>query len=70
MVPDLPQCEVLLQLVPVTKWVIYPVGLFQLATLGAFTCALALTNQHTVVVYVACIAFWVLYHLWRAQVGT
>ncbi|KAK2182241.1 hypothetical protein NP493_359g00020 [Ridgeia piscesae] len=39
----------------------------KLATLGAFTCALALTNQHTVVVYVACIAFWVLYHLWRAQ---
>ncbi|KAI0234820.1 Transmembrane protein 260 [Lamellibrachia satsuma] len=47
-----------------------PRKMSKLVTLGTFTCGLALTNQHTVVVYVACIALWVLYRLWHAQALT
>ncbi|OXB57949.1 hypothetical protein ASZ78_009356 [Callipepla squamata] len=41
--------------------------LFQLAKLGAFCCGLSLCNQHTIVLYIACIVPWVLFLLFRKK---
>ncbi|NWX51682.1 TM260 protein, partial [Steatornis caripensis] len=37
----------------------------QISKLGAFCCGLSLCNQHTIVLYIACIVPWVLYRLFR-----
>lgn len=41
---------------------------FQISRLGAFCCGLSLCNQHTIVLYVACIVPWVLSRLLRKTV--
>ena len=43
--------------------------LFQIARWGALVCGLALSNQHTSVIYVAVIACWVLYTLFTLKVN-
>ena len=48
---------------------IYLVLCFQFACLGAFTCGLSLTNQHTIVVYVAFMAVWVIVKLRNMHVS-
>lgn len=41
---------------------------FQISKLGAFCCGLSLCNQHTIVLYIACIVPWVLSRLFRKTV--
>ncbi|KAL5008068.1 hypothetical protein ScPMuIL_013649 [Solemya velum] len=42
-------------------------NLLKVSMIGAFVCGLSLCNQHTIVVYVVCIAGWVLTSLWKQQ---
>lgn len=42
---------------------------FQISKLGAFCCGLSLCNQHTIVLYIACIVPWVLSQLFRKMVS-
>ncbi|XP_060074677.1 transmembrane protein 260-like [Ylistrum balloti] len=42
----------------------------KMSFLGSFVCALSLCNQHTMVVYVFCMAVWVLYILYKKQILT
>lgn len=41
---------------------------FQISKFGAFCCGLSLCNQHTIVLYIACIVPWVLSQLFRKMV--